>query len=137
DVQTIGHVPNRLQGFRAGFKAQGGLEAEQPQHSQWVVGKGDLRFQRRSENPAGQIDRSPIGVDGFYLRERYGHGVDGEVPAGEVDLDVVGELDAGLTRIVAVDLLAESGHFNPVPVLDGADRAEGLPDGIDRASPTG
>src|SRR5690606_980296 len=84
-----------------------------------------------------QIDRSPIGVDGFYFRERYGHGVDGEVPAGEVDLDVVGELDAGLAGIVAVDLLAEGGHFNPVPVLDGADRAEGLPDGIDRASPTG
>ena len=84
-----------------------GDEARGPQHPQRIVGEADLRPERRAEHrvarsigPAERIDELGHRRAGELERHR----VDREVAPREIGLDVVGEHDVRLARVVGVRL---------------------------------
>jgi hypothetical protein len=90
------------------------------------------------------MDRPVEGIDELGHRvaatEFEGHRVDREVAPREVDLDLVGELDVRLARLVDVGLGAKRRELvRPRPSVTisslGADRSESLPLRPDRVSP--
>ena len=111
------------------------LEArEEPrgaQHPQRVVAEGDLGVEGGGEPVLGEVRHAPERVDEPQGRQVQRHGVDREVAARQVHLDVVAEGDRGLARVGSVDLGAVGGDLEGPPrdaEPDGAEGAALLPD---------
>ena len=84
DRQPVVTGLDRLDQLRVGRQAETGDEPGRPQHPQRVVGEGDLGVERGPQPPGGQVGEAVERVDELHLGQAQGHGVDGEVPAGEV-----------------------------------------------------
>ena len=84
-----------------------------------------------------QVGDAVEGVDQLQVGQREGHGVDGEVPAGQVGLDGVGEHHIRLAarRLVGVGAMGGDLHAPVAPAQ--ADRAEPLALGPHRIGPAG
>ena len=127
--------PHGVDQSLVGLEAEPGREPGRPQHAQGVVGKGDLRIQRRPQPPGGQVGQAAEGVDQLEVGKTQGHGVDGEVPADEVVLDAVAEGHLGLAGVGVVGLGPVGGDLVLlVPPLAG-DGAEPLALGPHRIGP--
>ncbi len=136
DRQPLTPLDHRGDQLRNGLEAEAGDEARRAEHAQWVVVEADLRRQRRAQRPSRQVGRTTVGIDergvGSATDQLEGHRVDGEVTPAEVDLDLVGERDVRLARLVGVRLGAERGdlqraHGAVGPLALGTDRPEPLP----------
>ena len=83
--------PDRLEEVRVGLEAVARDETGGPQHPQRVVAEGDVGVERGAQPPGGEVGEAVERVDQGQLGQAQGHGVDGEVPAAQVEGDVVAE----------------------------------------------
>ena len=131
DLEPAGHGRGRGDERGIGREPVAGDEPGGPQHAQRVVGEGLLGRERRAQ-PAvhEQVGHAVEGIDerrrvavgvGEQLER---HGVDGEVAAGEVGLDGVGEDDLGLAGVRRVGLGPVGGDLEHAAVALDADGAE-------------
>ena len=80
-----------------------------------------------AEAGRGQVVGPPEGIDQRRFGQREGHGVDREVPPGEISLDGVGELDVRLAGPSGVGIGAMGGDLEVPAVPATTDGAEPLP----------
>ena len=85
-------------------EAVAGDEPGGAQHAQRVVRERHLRLERRAQHSRRQIGHPAVRIDQLDVGQPQRHGVDGEVPPGQVLGDVVGVDDVRLARILAVGL---------------------------------
>ena len=126
DVEPVGHGLDRGGELGDRLKAVPGDEPGGPQHAERVVGERHLGRQRRTKAAGGEVVGPTEGIDEHGLGKGERHGVDGEVAAGEVGLDRVGELDGGLAGVRVVGLGPVGGDLEVPAVLAAADGAEAL-----------
>ena len=123
----------------SGSEAVAGDEAGRPQHAEGIVGERLVGRQGGAQAMAGQVGESAEGVDELGRAARAqleGHGVDGEVAAGEVGLDRVGEGHLRLAGVGGVGLGPVGGDLVDDAVLLGADGAEAAGPGPRRRRPS-
>ena len=120
------HGVQRGEELRHRLEAEPGDEARRTEHPQRIVGEGHLRLQRRAEDPRREVGGAVERVDETRLRQRQRHGVDREVAARQIDLDVFREGHLGLAAVGAVHVAPERRDLEPGAVLRGADRPEAL-----------
>ena len=128
---------DRLDQLRVRLQVEPGDEAGRPQHPQRVVGEGDLGVERRAQPAGGQVGQPVERVDELQLGQAEGHGVDGEVPAGQVGLDPVAEGHLGLAGVGSVGLGPVGGDLVDLAAPAAADGAEPLALGPDGVGPAG
>ena len=95
---------HRLGQRRVGLEREAGGEPGGAQHAQRVVAERDLGVERRAQAAGRQVAEPVEGVDQLHVGQPQRQGVDGEVAAGQVDVDVVAEGHLGLARVGHVDL---------------------------------
>ena len=118
-TQIGGPVYHGSLGLRLHGKSQPGGEAEAPEDPQGVLPEAGLRRAHRPQDPGGQIRPAPPGV-----REAppqvHGHGIDGEVPAGQILRQGTGELHPFRVAVVQiVPIPAEGGDLYPPAAAHG------------------
>ena len=104
DAQPAPEALDRADQRGVGLHAIGGDEAGGPQHAQGVVLEGDLGSQRRAQAALHEVDPPLEGIDQLGVGQSQGHGVDGEVTAGEVGLHLGAEGHVRLSGVRVVGL---------------------------------
>ncbi len=95
---------DRLDQFGGRLQLESGDEPGGPEHPQRVVGEGDLGVERRAQPVHGQVGQAVEGIDQLEIGKPQGHGVDGEVPTGEIVFDPVAEGHLRLAGVGPVGL---------------------------------
>ena len=137
DGQPVMPGAYRLDQLRRGLEVELGDEPGRPEHAQRVVGEGHLGVQRRAQPVGGQVAEPVEGVDQLQLGKPQGHGVDGEVAAGQILLDRVPEHHLGLAGVGLVGLGPVGGDLVLLAATQEADGAEPLALGPHRVGPAG
>ncbi len=135
DPESVPHRLHRGDGVGVGLESECGLEPEEAEHPQRIVGERDLGIERGPQHTLTQVGEPAVGIDRRHVHQGEGDGVDREVATGEVGLDVVRIGDPGLARVAPVDLVAIGRHLHGAPVPLCGDRAERSPHGVDHLRP--
>ena len=100
-----------------------GGEAHRPQHPQGVLGKPPVRVAHAADHVSEQIHLPAVPVDHHAVLIQ-GHGVDGEVPPGQILRQ--GGVEVHRVRVAAVGIArlpAEGGHLHRPVLRPHRDRA--------------
>ena len=99
-------------------KTQTGGKAQRPQHPQGVLGKALFRVAHTAQNAVFQVFRAAEAIDDPAVLSG-GHGVDGEVPAGQVLPQAAEKKNAvGMTAVGIAGFGPEGGDLKGLSVQD-------------------